>query len=79
MPIHDWTTRYAGTFHDFHQQWIAQLTSRLNGGRLPPGHFALTDHRVEGWEPDVAGRVAGTPGLNGPVPLPRLQLSHRSF
>jgi len=53
MPIHDWTTRYAGTFHNFHQQWIVQLTRMLNGGRLPPGHFAMTDQKVEGWEPDV--------------------------
>jgi len=53
MPIHDWTTRYTGTFHDFHQDWIIQLKRMLNAGRLPAGHFAMTDQRVDGWEPDV--------------------------
>ena len=54
MPIHDWTTRHAGTYHDFHQSWIAELKKQLNGGILPAGHFAMTDQKVEGWEPDVA-------------------------
>lgn len=53
MPIHDWTTEDAGTYHDFHQSWVIRLKDLLNGGRLPPGHFAMTDQRVEGWEPDV--------------------------
>jgi hypothetical protein len=53
MPIHDWTAEDAGTFHDFHQGWVIRLRDLLNGGRLPPGHFAMTDQKVAGWEPDV--------------------------
>jgi hypothetical protein len=41
MPIHDWTRVRAGTFHHFHQCWIAALGDALNTGRLPPGYFAL--------------------------------------
>ena len=25
MPIHDWTRVKAGTFHDFHLAWIAEM------------------------------------------------------
>lgn len=53
MPMHDWTTRYAGTYHDFHQAWVIRLKDFLNAGRLPAGHYAMTDQKVEGWEPDV--------------------------
>lgn len=53
MPIHDWTREDAGTFHNFHQDWATQLYRALNAGRLPAGYMALTDQRVEGWEPDV--------------------------
>lgn len=41
MPIHDWTRVRAGTFHHFHQRWIAALGDTLNTGWLPPGYFAL--------------------------------------
>ncbi len=64
MPIHDWTTEDAGTYHNFHQLWIAQLTSRLNGGRLPPGHFAMTDQKVEGWEPDAVTLFNAPPNVD---------------
>ncbi len=61
MPIRDWTAEDAGTFHDFHQGWVIRLRDMLNGGRLPPGHFAMTDQRVEGWEPDVVSLHTATP------------------
>lgn len=35
MPIHDWTRVTAGTWHDFHLAWIAELRNVLNGGLLP--------------------------------------------
>jgi hypothetical protein len=35
MPVHAWTRVTAGTFHDFHNAWIAELRNALNGGVLP--------------------------------------------
>lgn len=58
MPIHDWTREDAGTYHNFHQDWATQLYRALNAGRLPPGYLAMTEQRVEGWEPDVIGLYA---------------------
>lgn len=52
MPMHDWTRVSAGDYHHFHQSWTMRLAALLNAGRLPPGYFALTDQRIEGWEPD---------------------------
>jgi hypothetical protein len=43
MPIHDWTRVSAGTFHDFHMAWIAELRKALNGGVLPPGFYAMSE------------------------------------
>ena len=42
MPIHDWTRVQAGTFHFFHQRWIAALCDALNLGGLPDGDFAMS-------------------------------------
>jgi hypothetical protein len=53
MPIHDWTRVPAGAFHDFHQDWTIEIRRTLNRGLLPPGYSAVTDLRVNGWEPDV--------------------------
>lgn len=58
MPMHDWTKEDAGTYHNFHQSWTIRLMDALNGGRLPPGYFAMTDQRVEGWEPDLVSLYA---------------------
>lgn len=35
MPIHDWTRVSAGTWHDFHLSWIAELQVAFNTGGLP--------------------------------------------
>jgi hypothetical protein len=43
MPIHDWTRVNEAAFHDFHLSWAAKLSARLNGGILPPSHFAMTE------------------------------------
>lgn len=53
MPIHNWTLVYAGTFHDFHQEWCQRIKHRLNAGLLPPDHYALLDQVAVGVEPDV--------------------------
>jgi hypothetical protein len=49
MPIHDWTRVSAGTWHDFHLAWIAELRNSLNGGLLPSDYSVQT----EPTEPDV--------------------------
>jgi hypothetical protein len=43
MPVHDWTSVDAGTFHAFHTAWITHLSEVLNGGILPPGYYALPE------------------------------------
>src|SRR5206468_4484088 len=43
MPVHDWSRATAGTFHDFHVAWIAELRRALNGGLLPEGYYALAE------------------------------------
>jgi hypothetical protein len=53
MPIHDWTTVKAGTFHNFHVLWTSSLTNRLNAGLLPTGFFAMAEQVIGGPEPDV--------------------------
>src|SRR5437764_8289721 len=63
MPIHDWTRVRAGTFHHFHQRWIAAIGDALNTGRLPPGYFAMAEQRAGGPEPDVVTlRLPAPPG-----------------
>jgi hypothetical protein len=61
MPIHDWTRVDAGTFHDFHQQWITGLCQALNAGGMPRGFFAMLEQRVGGPELDVVALQARTP------------------
>jgi hypothetical protein len=53
MPIHDWQRVMAGTFHHFHQLWIAEICNALNGGLLPAGYYALADQVAGGPHPDV--------------------------
>ena len=53
MPIHDWTRVRAGTFHFFHQRWIAAICDALNTGALPPGYFAMSEEDAKGPIPDV--------------------------
>ncbi len=43
MPIHDWPRVSAGTFHDLHVGWIAEIRRSLNGGLLPEGYYALAE------------------------------------
>jgi hypothetical protein len=53
VPIHDWTTVKAGTFHNFHLLWMSNLTNRLNAGLLPPRFLAMVEQIVGEPEPDV--------------------------
>jgi hypothetical protein len=53
MPIHDWSRVDAGIFHDFHHAWIEQVKRLLNGGVLPPDHYALAEQQTSHFGPDV--------------------------
>jgi hypothetical protein len=53
VPIHDWARVDAGLFPAFHQRWISALCDDFNGGRLPPGYFALPEQSIGGPIPDV--------------------------
>ena len=53
MPIHDWTRVTAGTLHDFHLAWIAELRNALNGGLLPPDYYAQAEQIAGPLGPDV--------------------------
>src|SRR5438874_2456069 len=53
MPLHDWKRVTAGTFHDFHLAWIAELRRALNGGLLPQGYYALAEQVAGDIIPDV--------------------------
>lgn len=53
MPIHDWTRVTAGTFHDFHLAWIAELRRSLNAGLLPRGYYAQAEQVAGEVVPDV--------------------------
>jgi hypothetical protein len=43
MPIHDWTRASDAAYHDFQLGWATGVSAKLNGGILPPSHFAMTE------------------------------------
>lgn len=53
MPVHDWTKVSAGTFHDFHVAWIAEIRNTLNTGVLPPTYYAMAEQIAGNLGPDV--------------------------
>lgn len=53
MPIHDWTRVSAGTCHDFHIVWTAELRTALNDGLLPPEYYAQAEQVTGPFAPDV--------------------------
>lgn len=53
MPVHDWARIDAGIFHDFDHEWISTIKRALNGGVLPPDHYALAEQIAGGLGPDV--------------------------
>jgi len=52
MPIHDWIRVNAGTWHDFHLSWIAELRNALNDGLLPDDYYAQAE-LIGPFGPDV--------------------------
>lgn len=65
MPAHDWSRVTAGTFHDFHLAWIAELRRTLNGGLLPRGYYALAEQVAGEIVPDVL-TLQQDPDASGP-------------
>lgn len=59
MPMHDWRLVRAGTYHNFHLQWVASILDRLNAGLLPPGFFAMAEQMVGQPEADVVTLQSG--------------------
>lgn len=53
MPVHDWTRVIAGTFHDFHHEWISTIKRSLNAGLLPSEYYAMAEQITGGLGPDV--------------------------
>jgi len=53
MPMHDWTQVRAGTYHDFHCSWLAELKNHLNRGLLPADHYAQVEQVAEGIIADI--------------------------
>jgi hypothetical protein len=53
MPIHDWTRVSAGTWHDFHLAWTAEIRNTLNEGLLPPQYYAQAEQIAGPLGPDV--------------------------
>jgi len=66
MPIHDWTRVTAGTWHDFHLAWIAEVRNALNDGLLPGDYYAQAEQIAGPMGPDVLVLETTTPpGTNG--------------
>jgi Protein of unknown function (DUF4058) len=62
MPIHDWTRVTAGTFHDFHSVWLAELRTALNTGVLPADFYAQAEQVAGEVNPDVLTLQMGNTG-----------------
>lgn len=65
MPIHDWTRVTAGTWHDFHLAWIAELRLALNDGLLPDGYYVQAEQYTGPFGPDVLTLEEATPDVPG--------------
>ena len=65
MPIHDWTRVTAGTFHDFHLAWLAELRTALNDGLLPADYYAQAEQVAGPIGPDVLTLQMSEPSGNG--------------
>ncbi|MBC7965556.1 MAG: hypothetical protein H7Z17_06460 [Fuerstia sp.] len=94
MPVHDWTRVIAGTFHDFHHEWISCIGRALNSGLLPSEYYAMAEQITGGLGPEVvalgntdAGSADdhhgseefGTPGDGGlAIALPRTRFTSKA-
>src|SRR3954464_4229624 len=65
MPIHDWTRVPAGTWHDFHLAWTAEIRNALNDGLLPPEYYAQAEQIAGPLGPDVLALQAPESAGNG--------------
>jgi hypothetical protein len=70
MPIHDWTRVTAGTWHDFHLAWIAEIRNALNGGILPTDYYAQAEQIAGPLGPDVLTLQMPDTSANGDDVLP---------
>jgi hypothetical protein len=70
MPIHDWTRVTAGTWHDFHLAWIAEIRNALNGGILPADYYAQAEQIAGPFGPDVLTLQMPDMPSNGATGLP---------
>jgi hypothetical protein len=68
MPIHDWTRVTAGTWHDFHLAWIAEIRNALNGGILPADYYAQAEQIAGPLGPDVLTLQVPDAPVNGAAP-----------
>src|ERR1700682_4810426 len=71
MPIHDWTRVRSNRFHDFHQKWTVAICNAINAGRLPPGYFAMVEHKTGGPAPDAIALERHPPAqpTSGGIPV----------
>ena len=53
MGIHDWRRVSAGTYHDFHFAWTAELRRALNTHLLPQRYYAQAEQVAGDIVPDV--------------------------
>lgn len=53
MPMHNWKSVSAGTYHFFHHRWISAISDHLNAGLLPSGLFAMAEQIIGGPAPDA--------------------------
>jgi hypothetical protein len=56
MPIHDWSRVDASIFCDFHHAWVDQIKRFLNGGVLPPEHYAIIEQQTAYIGPDAISK-----------------------
>lgn len=68
MPAHNWTRVEVDIFHSFHNAWITHLRDALNGGLVPPNHYALGEQHAGYFVADVLTLHPSRP--NGEPPLP---------
>lgn len=68
MPVHDWKRVSAGTFHDLHLSWIAEIRKALNGGLLPANYYAMAEQVAGETVPDVLTLHTEVNGGGPPAP-----------
>ena len=57
--FHDWTRVTAGTWHEFHLAWIAEVQLALNGGLSAASYYAQAEQIAGPMGPDVLTLQSG--------------------